>query len=123
MHSILIVDDDPQFIKLLKKILGNAGYETMAAPDGEVGLETFKAHSPDLIIIDMIMPEKEGLETIIEIRRIDPKVKIIAISGGGRFDPFTYLPMAEKLGAAETFTKPIDREELLEKVTSLLTES
>ena len=88
MPSILNVDDDPQFIKLLKKNLENAGYETMAAPDGEVGLETFKAHRPDLIIIDMIMPVKEGLETIIEIRRIDPKVKIIAISGGGRFDPF-----------------------------------
>ncbi len=123
MQSILIVDDDPQIVKLLKKILEMAGYKTMAAPDGKVGLKTFKAHPPDLIIIDMVMPEKEGLETIIEIKRIDPKAKIIAISGGGKVDPFTYLPMAKKLGAAETLAKPLDREELLEKVTSVLTEN
>jgi DNA-binding response OmpR family regulator len=122
MQLVLIVDDDPYFRKLVAKILEKDGYETMTAPDGNVGLKTFKAHHPDLTIVDMIMPEKEGLETIMALKRIDPQVKIIAISGGGKADPFTYLQMAKKLGAAETLVKPLERHQLLEKVTCLLSD-
>lgn len=123
MPSILIIDDDPQIRKLLRKIIEAAGYQALVASNGNEGLKIFKESRPDLLIIDIIMPEKEGLETIIELKRIDSAVKVIAISGGGKLKPNIYLPMAKKLGAAETISKPIDKTELLDKVKSVLSDT
>ena len=120
MKRILVIDDEVQVRQLLRQILERAGYEVVDASDGKRGIELYRQAPTELIIIDIIMPEKEGVETIIELRRDFPDVKIIAISGGGRLNPKGYLDAAEKFGAARTFSKPFDREELLEVIQELL---
>lgn len=121
MQSILIVDDDPYIVKLIGKILESEGYDVMTASNGNMGLKSFKAQRPDLAIVDIVMPEKEGLETITEFKRVDPGARIIAISGGGKGSPSTYLPIAKKLGAAATIAKPFKKSELVQKVKAILT--
>ncbi len=120
MKKILIIDDEAFIRKMLGKMLAKNNYEVMDAPDGVQGMKRFKEQAPDLIITDLIMPEKEGLETIREIKKLDPKVKIIAMSGGGVVDPEMYLELARKFGAQYSFTKPIDNKALLSKVKQLL---
>ena len=83
-------------------------------------LELFKKNPTDLIITDILMPEKEGLETIIELRRNYPHVKIIAISGGGLIGNLTFLSAAKHLGALRTLTKPFTHEELLKTIEELI---
>jgi len=90
------------------------------APDGKAGISAFREQGADLIISDIIMPEKEGLETVMELRRDFPEVKIIAISGGGFVNPDEYLHLAAKLGAQLTLAKPFERDELLAAVEKLL---
>jgi CheY-like chemotaxis protein len=120
MKSILIVDDDEKVRTMLQQSLEREGYKVLAAEDGEEGLKIFRKNEPDLIITDLVMPEKEGLETILELRRDYPDIKIIAISGGGRFNPKYYLDLAEKFGAQYTLYKPFERDELLKAVQDLL---
>ncbi len=120
MASILIADDDEQIRELMRLILEKAGYDTMAATNGNQAVRDYKAKRPDLVILDIIMPEKEGIETIMELKGIDPEVKIIAISGGGKSGPENYLSMAKKLGAKATLEKPIDKNELLRVVNDIL---
>jgi CheY-like chemotaxis protein len=120
MALILIIDDDNQFRAMLREMLERAGYEVVDAPDGKEGIKLYREKAADLIITDIVMPEKEGIETIMELRRDFPDVKIIAISGGGRLDSGQYLIMAKSLGALYTFTKPVEREKLLQAVEELL---
>lgn len=120
MASILIIDDEPGIREMLYDILESEGYEVMEAPNGKAGIKLQNELNFDLVITDLIMPEKEGIETIIELKRDFPNVKIIAISGGGRVDPDNYLFTAQHLGADETFAKPINIEELLETIERLL---
>ena len=118
--KILLVDDEPEFVEALQKTLQRNGYDIVTAYDGLQGLHKALEEPPDLILLDIIMPEKEGLETIIELRKKYSSTRIIAISGGGRSLPESYLDLAHKLGARYTFTKPIDRKELLAAVDDLL---
>ncbi len=120
MNKILIIDDEPQIRKMLKKLLESKGYITMEAGDGKEGIKIFNTYHPDLIIIDLIMPEKEGLETIKEIKQKSTGTKIIAISGGGLGNPKMYLRLASKIGANYSMTKPVDNAELLLKIDQLL---
>ncbi len=120
MATILIADDDVQIQRLLTKILEAAGHHTWVASDGEACLRLYKEKRPDLLIIDMVMPNKEGIETIIELKQLDTDLKIIAISGGGRLTPDSYLPMAKKFGAVAALEKPIDRDEILAEVDRAL---
>ena len=122
MKRILVMEDDTQFRQMLRLILERAGYEVVDAPDGKEGLKLYRQAPTDLVITDIIMPEKEGVETIIELRRDFPNVKIIAISGGGRIDSKACLNMAGNLGVVRTFSKPFDRGELLEAIQELLGE-
>jgi YesN/AraC family two-component response regulator len=101
-------------------ILEREGHEVMDAPDGKVGIELYRKEPADVVITDIIMPDKEGLETIMDLRREYPEVKVIAISGGGRVKSGDYLHMAAKFGAQLTLTKPFEQEELLEAVRELL---
>ena len=87
---------------------------------GDGGISTFKDKLPDLVITDIFMPMKGGLETIKELKRYCPDVKIIAISGGGKIEPSNYLESAKQLGAMCTLTKPIEKEELLKAVQECL---
>ena len=117
---ILVIDDDDQFRGMLRQTLEHAGYEVMDASNGKEGIRVFRENPADLVITDIIMPEKEGIETIRELKREFPDVKIIAISGGGRIGPVSYLKMAKGLGAQRTLTKPLEREELLRVVRELI---
>ncbi len=120
MGRILIIDDEDQVRAVLRQMLERKGHEVFEAADGVEGLKINREHPADLIITDIIMPEKEGIETIKELRREFPAVKIIAMSGGGRIGPESYLKMAKGFGAARTFTKPIDQNELVDVVAEIL---
>jgi len=120
MARILIIDDEAMIRNLLAKILEREGYEIVTASGGEDGIKIHRENPADLIITDLIMPGKEGIETIMELRRDFKDVKIIAMSGGGRIDPETYLQMAKTLGAIKTIAKPFDRKELLKTIQKLL---
>jgi DNA-binding NtrC family response regulator len=122
MARILVIDDDYQILQTLHQVLALEGHEVMDASNGKEGLERFREHGADLVITDIVMPEKEGLETIMELRKAHPGVQIIAISGGGQIDPDAYLKMATQFGAVRALPKPFGREELLEAVRSLLDE-
>ena len=122
MAKILVLDDEPSILLMIKKMLEKAGHEVEVALNGKEGIELFEKNKPDLLITDIIMPEKEGLETIFELRRLHPEMKIIAISGGGRIGPDGYLPGAKLLGANAVFSKPLVPKELINKINELLGE-
>ena len=123
MARIMIIDDNVYILDMLKQTLEREGYEVVEASNGDEGIRLYRENPADLIITDILMPKKEGLETIIELKRDFPDVKIIAISGGGRISPKEYLSMAKKLGARYTFSKPVEREKLLAAVRELIKES
>jgi len=123
MARILIIDDEPQIRSMLKLMLERDGYEVVEAPDGVEGIKVYRQNPADLIITDLIMPNKDGIGMIIELKKEFPDVKIIAMSGGGLNKPEGYLKGAKKLGAACTLTKPIDREEMLKAVKDILKNS
>ena len=119
-HSVLIIEDD-EFVKnMLRQTFKQAGYEVATASNGRIGIQLYQSEPFDIVITDLIMPDMEGIETITHLRRFNPGVKVIAISGGGRNRPDDYLHLASKLGAARTFTKPVDRSALLEAVEDLI---
>ena len=120
MPNILIIDDDNQFRTMLRKMVERNGYEVIEASDGKEGIELYRKNHTDLIITDLIMPEKDGIETIQELKKDFPDIKIIAISGGGRLGPQDYLHLAKMLGAQRTLTKPIELTELLKTIEELL---
>lgn len=120
MAKILIIEDDEKFRKMLRQMLERAGYEIEEAPNGEEGIKLYTEKPTDLIITDIFMPEKEGIETIIEIKRDFPNAKIIAISGGGRTRAFGFLDQVKSLGVERTFTKPFERNVIIESIQELL---
>jgi len=120
VSRILIIDDDSQVREVLRKMLERAGYGVMDAPDGNVGMKLHRKAPADLIVTDIVMPGKEGLSTIKELKQNSPEVKIIAISGGGSIGPEEYLEMARRLGVNQTLSKPFGSRELLEAVRALL---
>lgn len=120
MRRILIIDDDIEFRQMLRQMLERAGYEITEAADGKEGMRLFREAPMDLVITDMLMPEQDGVETVIELRREFADARIIAISGGGAIDSKEYLKMAERFGVTHTFSKPFKREELLSAVRELL---
>ena len=119
MKNILLIEDDGFVQNMLKQTLERAGYAVETADNGRVGLDLYQKGSFDVVITDLIMPDMEGIETISLLRKKNPNVKVIAISGGGRNKPEDYLFLAEKLGASRTFSKPVDREALLGAVSDL----
>ena len=120
MGKVLIIDDEPYILLMLKKMLEKAGYEVDLASNGKEGMELFEQHSADLVITDIIMPDKEGLEIILEMKKQRPDLKIIAISGGGRISPESYLECATHFGAARVFQKPFKQKELVSAVNELI---
>ena len=123
MARILIIDDEPQIRSMLTLMLEREGYEVVEASDGVAGIKIYRQNPVDLIITDLIMPNKDGIGMIIDLKKEFPDVKIIAMSGGGLNKPEGYLKGAKKLGAACTLTKPIDREEMLRAVKNTMKES
>jgi CheY-like chemotaxis protein len=116
-RRILLVDDDADVRRSLGNALTKAGYEVFTAGDGVEAVRQWRdLHGGDLIILDMFMPEKDGLETIVELRSHSPGVPIIAISGGGTSGRLDILEDARLLGAVETFEKPFSIHALLAMV-------
>ncbi len=122
MAKIIVIDDEPYILLLLKKMLEKEGHIVDIATNGVEGIELYHRHGADLIITDIVMPEKEGLETIINLRTENPALKIIAISGGGRVDSREYLHSAKLLGAEKIFQKPFQKNEIIQAVKELLGE-
>lgn len=120
MAHILIVDDDEIIRTLLKELLVQEGHQVSEAADGNQALASQLQNSAELVILDILMPNKEGIETIIELRQAQPELKIIAISGGGRNRPNDYLIMAASFGAQRTLVKPFTKSELFTAVNSLI---
>jgi CheY-like chemotaxis protein len=118
--SVLVIDDDETIRVLLRTILEREGYRVVDAPDGDKGLRQYQESPTDVVITDLIMPGKEGIETIRDLRKKFPHVKIIAVSGGGRIGPESYLKMAKGVGALRTLSKPFDRMVLLKTVQEVM---
>lgn len=118
---ILIIDDDVDVLDVVGKMLGSEGFEVLTAADGKEGMRIIRGNIEiDLVITDMLMPEKEGIETIRELKRAFPHIRILAISGGGRGSADSYLNVAAKMGAEFILKKPFVKQELLEAVQNLL---
>lgn len=120
MARILVVDDDQQVREVFKRTLESNGHRVVVAADGRAAVTSYRNEPADLVVLDIIMPEKDGLETILDLRRDFPDAKIIAISGGGRASAQGYLRPAKILGADLAFSKPIAPQELLDAIERLL---
>ena len=117
--KVLVIDDDNLVRYTLSRILQHSGYDVVTASDGRHGMLLLRDEHPDVVITDIIMPEQEGIETIIQVRRERPGIKIIAISGGGRTGNVDFLSMAHSLGADDVIRKPFEADELLVRLTEL----
>ncbi|HEX3730882.1 MAG TPA: response regulator [Opitutaceae bacterium] len=120
MARILVIEDDEKMREALVQTLLKLGHEVAQEPNGRAGLARAAHWLPELVITDLIMPEKEGLETIVELRSGNPEIRIIAMSGGGRLSNSDFLNIALKLGAQGTLAKPFTREELREAIGAAL---
>jgi CheY-like chemotaxis protein len=118
--TILVIEDDEDIRHMICDILEDEGYETVQAANGIEGLAVLrKVQEIGIIITDLLMPEKEGIETITEIRKDYPGLMILAISGGGICMPENYLNLAKAMGANATLSKPFGRRELLNALENL----
>jgi DNA-binding response OmpR family regulator len=120
MARILLTDDDDAFRRMLQLTLTRMGHTVVEAHDGAQALKKFEAQPVDLVIMDLIMPEKEGLETIREFRKNRIAVKILAVSGGGRIDARDMLTIARQFGADHVLAKPFSNAELTAALKLLL---
>jgi len=119
MGTIFVIDDDPAMRRLLARILTGAGHRVREAADGAQGLAAFAAAPADLVICDIVMPDREGIETIRELRAAAPQLPILAISGSGG-PGSVYLRSAVSLGASAALAKPFRAQELLAAIAPLL---
>jgi len=118
--KILLIDDDQHFREMFTELLRRNNYEVIEASDGKYANQLVIDHKPHLIITDIIMPEKEGIETIIDLKREHHDIKIMAISGGGRTNAKDNLRSASLLGADYTFKKPFENNEILLVIKELI---
>lgn len=116
MANILIADDQEKIRQMLKSLFEQYDYTVSVAENGKEALNLFRSQTFDLVITDIIMPDMEGIETIRELKKLDPKIKIIAMSGGGSARAMEYLRMAGMLGALRTIEKPFDVRTMLDAV-------
>ncbi len=119
----MIIDDEPAVRKTLRTSLERAGYHVAEAGDGRTGLRLHAAAPADVIITDIFMPDFDGIETIRELRRVAPGVKVIVVSGGDSTGTLNMLEDAKLLGADRAFHKPLKSEELLGAVREMLSDN
>lgn len=122
MTTVLVIDDEELARYTLREVLESNGYIVLEAEDGEKGIQAFHDNQVDLIITDIIMPNKEGVETIIELKGEQPDLKIIAISGGGRTRNLDFLKLAGDYGADKVLAKPFTATEIMTAVKECLGE-
>jgi len=118
--NILVIDDNASVRKAITLMLESDGHSVIGAKDGADGMRAFLDATPDLVICDIIMPDKDGIEIIREMHRTRPDVKIMAMTGGGRFPNLDFLKMARAFGATDALSKPIDPDELVARVDACL---
>ncbi len=116
--KICLIEDDELVRERLAIQLGELGYEVLQADDGDQGLQLIERDRPDAAIIDILMPGKDGLETITAIRRLRPDIRIIAVSAGGRVGPRIYLDLAKQVGADVTLVKPLQLTDIQSAIES-----
>jgi CheY-like chemotaxis protein len=122
MARILLIDDDEQVRLMIRTMLERIGHDVVEAQDGVAGVEKFREDPADLVITDIVMPQKGGIATIFELLRDYPGLRIIALSGGGASRGTDYLEIARQIGASRTISMPVDMEELTETVGELLSQ-
>ncbi|MBT4269660.1 MAG: response regulator [Deltaproteobacteria bacterium] len=120
MTKILIIEDDNDFRQMLHLTLKHNGYDVIEAADGQKGVELYYEEKPDLVITDIFMPGKEGVETVIELRESNPNIKIIAISGAVTHSKLNFLSEMQDIGVQKVFEKPFKSEDFLAGIKELL---
>ena len=120
MPGVLIVEDDKELREMLKMSLLRSGFTVLEAENGKEAITHFKPSLTDLVVTDLIMPEEDGLKVVIKLRELKPSIKIIAISGGGKVGPGSYLNLAKALGADAIYSKPFSINDLTAKIEQLL---
>jgi len=120
MNSVLVVDDDPTVCLVVQRLLERRGFAVSTASDGQSGLSRFAQLKPDLVIVDILMPGKEGIATILEMREAQPEARILAMTGGGTFAADEVLRIAELVGADNSLKKPFAPAELIATVERCL---
>ena len=120
MPGILIVEDDNDLRTMLKVSLSRRRFTVLETENGKEALTHFKPSVTDLVITDLIMPDEDGLKVIMRIRELKPSIKIIAISGGGKAGPGSYLNLAKALGADAIYSKPFSVNDMIFKIEELL---
>ena len=119
-QSILVADDDDLLRGFICAVLRKAGYTVLEASGGLKAVALFREHKPDLVITDLLMPGRDGMEVLRDIRALDPQAKVILVSGGGDVVPVGFLDLAPKMGAIGTLAKPFEPRELLHAVQNAL---
>jgi CheY-like chemotaxis protein len=120
MARILLIDDDDALRTVLRLTLTHFGHTVIEARNGREGLARFAQSGAELVITDIVMPDVEGIAVLMALRKMEPPVKIIAISGGGRVSATDYLRIATQLGAAKVLAKPFSHEVLIAAVNEVL---
>ncbi len=123
MKRILVIEDDEKIRTVFARYLGGQGYMVECAANGKEGLQLLEAEPPDLVVTDILMPEVDGLEVTLSMRKLHPDIPVIAISGGMHASPVDPLSIVKKLGATKVFYKPVVLAELLASIMELLAES
>ena len=118
--NLLVVEDDAELLQVMARALEAAGYAVARAANGETGLRQFRAEPPDLVVCDIVLPDRDGIELIPEMRRLHPGVKILAISGRQHIGALNVLNLAQKLGADGALAKPFGMEALVALAGALL---
>lgn len=121
--KVLIIEDDPHLLPVIAEAFSRGGFATLSADDGAAGMRIFNAECPVLVVTDIVMAEKEGLATIIELKANPSPPKVIAISGGGLIAGSTVLRWAKHLGADEVMAKPFQMAALVAAARQLLAHS
>ena len=120
MPKVLIIDDEKDIRSVLKDMLGMSGYDVDTAEDGRKAKELYDKTDYDVVITDIIMPEQDGFEVILDYRNKNPLDRIIAISGGGRTSSEDYLNIASHFGVSSIFSKPPNYKDLIAKVDEIV---
>jgi CheY-like chemotaxis protein len=120
MPGILIVEDDEELREMLGVAFGKRKFTILEAANGKDAILHFKPAVTDLVVTDLIMPEEDGLKVIMKLRELKPSIKVIAISGGGKVGPGSYLNLAKLLGADAVYSKPFSLNVLIRKIEELL---
>lgn len=120
MPGVLLVEDDKELREMLKMALLRRNFTVLEAENGKAAIAHFKPLLTDIVVTDIIMPEEDGLKVVIKLRELKPSIKLIAISGGGKVGPGSYLNLAKALGADAIFSKPFSINDLIARIEELL---